>query len=103
MASSLLAKGIQLTLMMGPVIPLPAPRPVMDALDRIGRGAFTQQGVSRIARDEGHEQEHQHAQDYPRNPGPDNFCLAVTVMPARGAIRFVTLEAPNFLRVPQEK
>src|SRR5262245_53202828 len=35
MASSLLAKGIQLTLMLGPVIPLPAPRPVMDALDSV--------------------------------------------------------------------
>jgi len=35
MGSSLLAKGIQLTLMMGPVIPLPAPRPVMDALDSV--------------------------------------------------------------------
>lgn len=35
MASSLLAKGIQMTLMMGPVIPLPAPRVVMDALDSV--------------------------------------------------------------------
>jgi hypothetical protein len=35
MASSLLAKGIQLTLMMGPIIPLPAPRVVMDALDSV--------------------------------------------------------------------
>jgi len=30
-----LAKGIQMTLMMGPVIPLPAPRVVMDALDSV--------------------------------------------------------------------
>lgn len=30
-----LAKGIQLTLMMGPIIPLPAPRVVMDALDSV--------------------------------------------------------------------
>src|SRR6185503_252497 len=35
MASSLLAKGLQMTLMMGPVIPLPAPRVVMDALDSV--------------------------------------------------------------------
>jgi hypothetical protein len=35
MASSLLFKGIQMTLMMGPVIPLPAPRVVMDALDSV--------------------------------------------------------------------
>jgi hypothetical protein len=34
MANSL-AKGIQLTLMMGPIIPLPAPRVVMDALDSV--------------------------------------------------------------------
>ena len=31
----MLAKGIQLTLMIGPVIPLPAPRVVMDALDSV--------------------------------------------------------------------
>ncbi|MBS0445353.1 MAG: hypothetical protein JSR59_05310 [Proteobacteria bacterium] len=31
----MLAKGIQMTLMMGPVIPLPAPRVVMDALDSV--------------------------------------------------------------------
>jgi hypothetical protein len=31
----MLAKGIQLTLMMGPVIPMPAPRVVMDALESI--------------------------------------------------------------------
>jgi len=30
-----LAKGIQLTLMMGPVVPLPAPRVVLDALDNV--------------------------------------------------------------------
>src|SRR4051794_39388868 len=30
-----LAKGIQLTLMMGPIIPLPAPREVIDALDSV--------------------------------------------------------------------
>ena len=30
-----LAKGIQLTLMMGPIIPLPAPRVVLDALDSV--------------------------------------------------------------------
>jgi hypothetical protein len=30
-----LANGIQLTLMMGPIIPLPAPRVVMDALDSV--------------------------------------------------------------------
>jgi hypothetical protein len=30
-----LAKGIQLTLMMGPIIPLPAPKVVMDALDSV--------------------------------------------------------------------
>ncbi len=30
-----LAKGIQLTLMMGPIIPLPAPRVVIDALDSV--------------------------------------------------------------------
>jgi hypothetical protein len=35
MASSLLAKGVQMTLMMGPIIPLPAPRVVMDALDSV--------------------------------------------------------------------
>src|SRR3954447_22509567 len=29
------AKGIQLTLMMGPIIPLPAPRGVIDALDSV--------------------------------------------------------------------
>ena len=29
------AKGIQLTLMMGPIIPLPAPRAVIDALDSV--------------------------------------------------------------------
>jgi hypothetical protein len=34
MANSL-TKGIQLTLMMGPIIPLPAPRVVMDALDSV--------------------------------------------------------------------
>jgi hypothetical protein len=34
MAASL-AKGIQLTLMMGPIIPLPAPKVVMDALDSV--------------------------------------------------------------------
>lgn len=31
----MLAKGIQLTLMIGPVIPMPAPRVVMDALDNV--------------------------------------------------------------------
>ena len=31
----MLHKGIQLTLMMGPVVPLPAPRVVMDALDSV--------------------------------------------------------------------
>ena len=31
----MLAKGIQMTLMMGPVIPLPAPRVVLDALDSV--------------------------------------------------------------------
>ena len=31
----MLAKGIQLTLMIGPVIPVPAPRVVMDALDQV--------------------------------------------------------------------
>lgn len=31
----MLAKGIQLTLMMGPVAPVPAPRVVMDALDSV--------------------------------------------------------------------
>ena len=31
----MLTKGIQLTLMMGPVIPVPAPRVVMDALDSV--------------------------------------------------------------------
>ncbi|MDB5732072.1 MAG: hypothetical protein JWQ03_1967 [Variovorax sp.] len=31
----MLAKGIQMTLMMGPVIPLPAPRVVMDALSSV--------------------------------------------------------------------
>jgi hypothetical protein len=31
----MLAKGIQLTLMVGPVIPVPAPRVVMDALDSV--------------------------------------------------------------------
>lgn len=31
----MLAKGIQLTLLMGPVVPVPAPRVVMDALDRV--------------------------------------------------------------------
>jgi hypothetical protein len=31
----MLAKGIQLTLMIGPVIPVPAPRVVMDALDNV--------------------------------------------------------------------
>jgi hypothetical protein len=30
-----LAKGVQLTLMMGPIIPLPAPREVIDALDSV--------------------------------------------------------------------
>ena len=34
MATSL-AQGIQLTLMMGPIIPLPAPRVVLDALDSV--------------------------------------------------------------------
>ncbi|MEA2887494.1 MAG: hypothetical protein QOD11_1854, partial [Bradyrhizobium sp.] len=29
------AKGIQLTLMMGPIIPLPAPREVINALDSV--------------------------------------------------------------------
>ncbi|HEY8013895.1 MAG TPA: hypothetical protein VIE70_08290, partial [Dongiaceae bacterium] len=31
----MLAKGIQLTLLMGPIIPFPAPRVVMDALDNV--------------------------------------------------------------------
>ena len=31
----MLAKGIQLTLLIGPVVPLPAPRVVMDALDSV--------------------------------------------------------------------
>lgn len=31
----MLAKGIQLTLLMGPVVPIPAPRVVMDALDTV--------------------------------------------------------------------
>ena len=31
----MLAKGIQLTLMIGPVVPVPAPRVVMDALDKL--------------------------------------------------------------------
>ena len=31
----MLAKGIQLTLMIGPVIPMPAPRVAMDALDSV--------------------------------------------------------------------
>ena len=31
----MLAKGVQLTLMIGPVIPMPAPRVVMDALDSV--------------------------------------------------------------------
>jgi hypothetical protein len=31
----MLAKGIQLTLLMGPIVPVPAPRVVMDALDSI--------------------------------------------------------------------
>ena len=31
----MLAKGIQLTLMIGPVVPIPAPRVVMDALDSV--------------------------------------------------------------------
>jgi hypothetical protein len=31
----MLAKGIQLTLLMGPVVPFPAPRVVMDALDSV--------------------------------------------------------------------
>jgi hypothetical protein len=31
----MLAKGIQLTLLMGPVVPVPAPRVVMDALDSV--------------------------------------------------------------------
>ena len=31
----MLAKGVQLTLMIGPVIPVPAPRVVMDALDNV--------------------------------------------------------------------
>jgi hypothetical protein len=31
----MLAKGIQMTLMMGPVIPIPAPRVVLDALDSV--------------------------------------------------------------------
>lgn len=31
----MLAKGIQLTLMMGPVVPVPAPRSVMDALESV--------------------------------------------------------------------
>jgi hypothetical protein len=35
MASNLLPKGIQMTLMMGPIIPAPAPRVVMDALDSV--------------------------------------------------------------------
>ncbi len=35
MASSRLGKGIQMTLMMGPVIPLAAPRVAMDALDSV--------------------------------------------------------------------
>jgi hypothetical protein len=35
MANNLLAKGIQLTLMMGPAIPFPAPRVLMEALDSV--------------------------------------------------------------------
>lgn len=31
----MLAKGIQLTLLMGPILPIPAPRVVMDALDSV--------------------------------------------------------------------
>ena len=31
----MLAKGIQLTLLMGPIVPIPAPRVVMDALDSV--------------------------------------------------------------------
>ena len=31
----MLAKGIQLTLLMGPILPVPAPRVVMDALDNV--------------------------------------------------------------------
>ena len=31
----MLAKGIQLTLLMGPIVPVPAPRVVMDALDSV--------------------------------------------------------------------
>jgi hypothetical protein len=31
----MLAKGIQMTLLMGPVVPMPAPRVVMDALDSV--------------------------------------------------------------------
>jgi hypothetical protein len=31
----MLAKGIQMTLLIGPVVPLPAPRAVMDALDHV--------------------------------------------------------------------
>src|SRR5438445_789413 len=31
----MLAKGIQLTLLMGPVVPSPAPRVVLDALDSV--------------------------------------------------------------------
>jgi hypothetical protein len=31
----MLAKGIQLTLLIGPVIPVPAPRVVMDALESV--------------------------------------------------------------------
>ena len=33
----MLAKGIQLTLLMGPIVPVPAPRVVMDALDSVTR------------------------------------------------------------------
>jgi hypothetical protein len=35
MANNLLAKGIQLTLMMGPAIPFPAPRVLMEALESV--------------------------------------------------------------------
>lgn len=35
MAASLLGKGIQLTLMMGPIVPFAAPRVVLDALDSV--------------------------------------------------------------------
>ena len=46
----MLAKGIQLTLLIGPVIPVPAPRVVMDALESVEVSTRTGSASSRSAK-----------------------------------------------------